>query len=347
MSNHNYSRRSSHAQPRARGRRRLSIGALAAIDILGAGVLLVIYALFHHVIQFESATPPQVLPTPTVVMQATPEPTPTSAAPDDGTPEPVATPRPGVWGDKFAEKFTDGEVISDENGYRSQNICVERKTLDQHDSRIHVADIYISDLKYLRAAYADGEYKNGATAFVDKMAQDNNAIVAISGDHYSMRREGVVVRNGELARDARLNDVCILHYDGTMETLRDQDFDLEKLKTEGAYQLWSFGPRLMENGLPRTEFTAAELPGINPRSGIGYVEPGHYVFIMVDGSRNNQGYRGVSLSEFAQLFADQGCVVAYNFDGGASAAMAWGDELISAPYNRMVGDAVYIGEVEE
>jgi hypothetical protein len=67
---------------------------------------------------------------------------------------------------------------------------------------------------------------------------------------------------------------------------------------------------------------------INPRAGLGLVEPGHFVAIVVDG-RFPYFSHGVLLSNFAQMFLDEGCVMAYNLDGGASATMVFMGEYIN------------------
>ncbi|MDL2220858.1 phosphodiester glycosidase family protein, partial [Eubacteriales bacterium OttesenSCG-928-N14] len=82
----------------------------------------------------------------------------------------------------------------------------------------------------------------------------------------------------------------------------------------------------------------------NPRSAIGYVEPGHYVMVVVDGRQTAS--EGMTLTALAELFSQKGCKVAYNLDGGQTAEMAWQGELISVPYEggRAVGDIVMIVE---
>ena len=80
----------------------------------------------------------------------------------------------------------------------------------------------------------------------------------------------------------------------------------------------------------------------HPRSAVGYYEPGHYCFITVDG-RQNHSY-GVEVKELAEIFAKLGCKVAYNLDGGRSAAMVFDGETISKPSNggRDIADILLI-----
>ncbi|MEN6460715.1 MAG: phosphodiester glycosidase family protein, partial [Syntrophomonas sp.] len=83
----------------------------------------------------------------------------------------------------------------------------------------------------------------------------------------------------------------------------------------------------------------------NPRTGIGMIAPNHYVFIVVDGRAD--GYsKGMTLSQFAEVFADLGCTEAYNLDGGGSSTMYFMGDLINNPLGknqeRGTSDIIYI-----
>ena len=113
--------------------------------------------------------------------------------------------------------------------------------------------------------------------------------------------------------------------------------------------MWKFGPKLLDaDGVPMTTFnTSSPIKWENPRSAIGYYEPGHYCFVVVDGRQD--GYsRGLKIEELAKLFADLGCKAAYNLDGGASAVMTFNDAIYSRPSNggRALGDALLIKELD-
>lgn len=130
----------------------------------------------------------------------------------------------------------------------------------------------------------------------------------------------MVIRNGEVYRDSTNgSDVCVLYYNGVMKTFSAEEFDVDQAIKDGAWQAWSFGPELLDkNGNSMTEFTAdGHVKEINPRSAIGYYEPGHYCMVVVDGRQ--RGYSsGMSLTQLSKLFQDLGCVSAYNLDGGRS-----------------------------
>ena len=63
------------------------------------------------------------------------------------------------------------------------------------------------------------------------------------------------------------------------------------------------------------------------------ISPNHYLLVVVDGRAS--GYsRGVTMSEFAEMFAGLGAQVAYNLDGGGSSTMVYRDALVNNPLGK-------------
>ena len=181
------------------------------------------------------------------------------------------------------------------------------------------------------------------------MAQRHDALLAITGDYYGNQKTGVVIRNGIVHRQEKSAcDVCVLYYDGTMRTFSPDAFSLEQAIADGAYQTWCFGPMLLdEQGRPIPDEklnTSKNIRRANPRSGIGYYEPGHYCFVVVDGRTDDAS--GMTLEEFSKLFAELGCKAAYNMDGGRSAEIYYGGTILNDPYKggRSVSDCLIIRE---
>lgn len=328
----------------------------AVIDILLIGIGLIVFALFHHVIPKKGGDNAIALPNPSkaeVVAEHTPEqdtqqpPNQTEVAETtDSTPTPVPNVDEGMWGAKFADKFTDGEVIQTENGYQSEDINVTVTKVEENSATYFVADIYVRNIENFKTMLAQDTYGTGFTDETAEMAKKSNAVIAISGDNYGARDFGIVIRNGVLYRDNLFEDVLIMNNDGSMQTFSPDDFDVNTVLENGAWQGWSFGPLLLTDGQPMETFNSNVNPR-NPRTAIGYYEPGHYCFVVVDGRQ--PGYSdGLSLKDMSQLFYDLGCKVAYNLDGGQTSIMAFMGEEKSIPYNggRKTSDILYIAENE-
>lgn len=323
-------------------RRRPHIILVLLADIALAGIGLIIFALFHHVLPRETQITGESLPRPTTVLTTTDEETTGPLASNTMMTE--TSQFQGQWGEKFAGRFSTGNILVDNDSYQSANIAITIEKHQMDEVTYYIADIYLRDIEYFRTAFAGGSYARNQTSDVLDMAVENSAVLAITGDYYGIRDQGVVIRNGELYRSSTFEDVLVLYYDGRMETMTEDEFDLEKIKVSGAWQAWSFGPMLLDHGQVMKAFNSNVTPR-NPRSAIGYYEPGHYCFVLVDGRQ--AGYSiGLTLGQMSGLFFDLGCQAAYNLDGGESAVMTLMDSVVNQPYRdgRPVSDIVFIGE---
>lgn len=293
------------------------------LDLAAAGVLLCGFAFFHHVLQVPGDTTGVIeIPRPSA-----------SAAPLPASGAPV-------------------EQTQTERTYQSGAISISLNTVQTGSGSsaltYHIADLFISDIEALQTAFADGTYGRNYTESVLEQDLANDAILAISGDSYGMSEGGIVIRNGILYRyEETASDICVLYYDGTMETLSPGEYTQESLIESGACQVWTFGPGLLdkEGRALRSFNTDPYLIQKHPRAAIGYYEPGHYVFVLVDGRQ--EASQGLTLRGLAELFEALGCTAAYNLDGGKSAVMTFNDEICSEPYTepREVTDIIYIKEV--
>ncbi|MBR2582661.1 MAG: phosphodiester glycosidase family protein [Oscillospiraceae bacterium] len=353
---------------RRRKKKHMRVGKMVALDILAIIIGLNVFALFHHVLDYWDIHLGKQAPAPVVVATLPHEPT-ASVMPAEtpqeieSTPEPDAEPTPeptpervytGMWGEKFADKFTEGEVIQTENSYQSENVYITLERVEKPGLIYFVADVYIRDLKYLGTAFAtgegNGEFNVGTEVQIDKIAKRVNAIVAINGDHYKLH-SGTVIRNGVLYSETPYEDVCVLYTDGSMETFTKDELDIEAVKAAGPWQVWSFGPGLLDaEGHAKTfldgQSNVLNVNVKNPRCAIGYYEPGHYCLVKVEGNRWGKfiGSYGMTFSEMASMFEELGCVRAYALDGGRSAAMSWLGEFLSTNYDRGSFDIVYISD---
>ena len=248
--------------------------------------------------------------------------------------------------EKFADMYTDTVVVTDST-YTSPDISIT--VTEETTGRItyYVADIYVRDITCFQSALARDTYGSGFRDSISDMATLNSALLAVNGDYYGNTNEGVVIRNGVIYRANRTDcDVCVLYYDGTMKVMPGSSFSVEDAVNDGAWQAWTFGPALLDtDGSVLTSFASTRrIISANPRTAIGYYEPGHYCLVVVDGRGDSAG---ITLPELSQLFADLGCTAAYNLDGGNSSIMVWQDAVINEPSGggRESSDALLIAEV--
>lgn len=245
------------------------------------------------------------------------------------------------------QTVTSETASASENTYSSENIAItidEKKT----DSAVYyVADIRVSDISCIQSVFAGDTYGRGFTERLEDM--DEGAVLAFNGDFYGDSDSGTVIRNGILYRSERTDsDICVLYSSGEMKTYSADEFDSEQAIENGAYQAWTFGPALLdENSKAMTSFnTTKRISSANPRTAIGYYEPGHYCVIMVDGRQENSD--GMTLAELAGIFEELGCKTAYNLDGGKSSIMTFNGNVVNSPVDggRKISDCIVIKEVD-
>lgn len=245
--------------------------------------------------------------------------------------------------------FSYNGVIETEDSYSSENISI--RVWSASDSTTYadyivyyVADIYVQNVELLRTAPAGKSFRSMDAGFVKKVGNRFNAIWACSGDYY-VNNKGLMIRNGELFRNMKGKyDICVLYRDGTMRTFLPDEYEKDEIIAADPWQVWSFGPALINSdGTPRKNFGKSSIANRNPRCMIGYYEPGHYAFVLVDG-RQSRYSMGLTLEDLAKLAVDLGFKVAYNLDGGKSAVMCWQGEVFNRPQDggRSVSDIIYI-----
>ncbi|MFN8045706.1 MAG: phosphodiester glycosidase family protein [Dermatophilaceae bacterium] len=218
----------------------------------------------------------------------------------------------------------------------------------------YVADVKITDATILRSAFANDQFGTNIIANPSVIAQQAGAVFAVNGDYYGFRETGIVIRNGVAFRDAGARQGLAFRTDGSLRLYDETTTNAQALLDDGVWQTWSFGPGIVDSGVVLRGIDSVEvdtnvgnhsIQGSQPRTGIGMVADNHLLFIAADG--RSSGYsKGVTMTEFAQIFVEHGAQVAYNLDGGGSTTMVLGDALVNNPLGkgqeRGTSDIIYI-----
>ena len=246
------------------------------------------------------------------------------------------------------ETVEGGTVIGE---YSDSNTSITLKRYRAYDSDIYVADITVSDASALKTALANNTYGRNITDTTSDIADENNAVLAINGDYYGARQSGYVIRNSKLYRNTSGDrDALVIQKNGEFKFVSESETSAEQLLQDGALQVFSFGPVLLNN----SEISVGENEEVgmamasNPRTAVGYLGNNHYVFVVSDGRTSESA--GLSLYELASFMKEIGVVDAYNLDGGGSSTMVFKGEIINNPttnghsnQERAVSDIIYIG----
>lgn len=114
-----------------------------------------------------------------------------------------------------------------------------------------------------------------------------------------------------------------------------------------AKELVSVGPCLVRNGTVHVTTSEEQLDEIDrhrePRSAIAMTTRGTYLLAVVDGRQANS--HGCTLTEWAQLLKSFGATEALNLDGGGSAELVAGGQVLNSPSDgreRGIGSAIVV-----
>ncbi len=237
-------------------------------------------------------------------------------------------------------EYDDGDIAVTVTAYRG------------FDSDIYVAEIQLSSPSQLKTALAKDAYGKNIKEQPSVMAERNKAILAINGDYYGAQERGYVLRNGVIYRTARSKGQkdLVIYRDGAFGIINEQEASLQSLLEDGAVQVLSFGPALVENG--EVAVRQNELRGKdktrNPRTAIAHTDDLHYLFVVADG--RTEASEGLTIPELAEVMMYFDAEIAYNLDGGGSSCMVFKGEIVNCPTatgnrtkEREVSDIVYIG----
>lgn len=218
--------------------------------------------------------------------------------------------------------------------------------------RFFVAHVYTSSPDQLMTALSEHKYGEATSA----LAKRCGAVLAINGDYYNYKEDsGVVLRNGELYRDKKAaRDLLVIDKDGNFNVFLRGTYQPgmgQQWADEGAWQVFTFGPALIDGGeiltLPETYAPSTKDTQREPRTAIGQAGENHYVFLVADGRREGWSDKGMTMQEMQVVMQEAGCRVAYNLDGGGSTTMVLEGERVNkgtAAKERDVSDIVYFTE---
>lgn len=242
--------------------------------------------------------------------------------------------------------------LPEDGGYLDGSISVRVETMRAYDTTIQLTWVQVADASQLRTA-SYKKYPSKSLARAATIAKREKAVLAINGDYFVHRKEGYIVRNGEVLRQ---NYTDLYH---SLIIDSNGDFTIFPTNSEEAIssfdgeimQLMVFGPALVIDGVQQTDFDAKG-PGIlkectpqkeTQRLAICQMDTLSYLIIATEGPENKDS-DGLTMAEFAQLCASLGVKQAFNLDGGSSSTVVLNDKKINSLSTgkvRSIGDILY------
>ena len=243
------------------------------------------------------------------------------------------------------------ETIVTDNYYNDGTMSVTITEERVGDTTVYVADVQLSSTDQLKTAFADSTYGRNVTDTTSSIAASVGAVLAINGDFYGSQQAGYVIRNGVLYRSTAKNGAedLVIYADGSFAIIRESQITAQELLGDGAQNVLSFGPALIENGgiAVSVNEEVGRAKASNPRTAIAVIDELHYLFVVSDGRTSES--EGLSLYELAAFLQSKGVQTAYNLDGGGSSTMVFLGRVVNNPTTsgrntkeRSVSDIVYI-----
>lgn len=290
---------------------------------------------------------PSPTPTPTAVPTEAPTPTPTNSP----VPTPEPTPEPTV------APITESFISDFDNGYwfyQNEGLKIEINRIVTDKPLVYfVAHIYMQDFDSFRPVFGNEGRSGHACEDPWRIARRYDAVLMITGDNMlnmDTEYKGILVRDGRVYQKSNAESFMALHPDTLSMSVYDKyETPFAAVIQNGYENTFSFGPILIRDGVVNRRLISSRLWNANPRCGLGMVEEGHLVAIVADGRRRHYSV-GMTLGDFAELFAKENCITAYNHDGGLSTCMVFMGEQLNEHGNipshslqRRVPDALMWG----
>ena len=248
-----------------------------------------------------------------------------------------------------------------EDSYEDETIRVKMEKQEMDDgTKMYVAYIQIADPCQLRTGVANPEKTSSTrTKTVKAMAKYYNAVIAINGDNYvdNPQKTTFEFRMTKAIRSKtnKTKDILVIDDLGNFRLfIKSQGIkDLpDQLKKEGRsiINAFTFGPALVKDGvlLELDENYGYNPNGREPRTAIGQMGPLSYVMVIIQ-PKDRSGNTGFSQRKLAEFMYNLGCVQAFNLDGGNSAEMVFGDQVIKGQPgadDRTLSDIIYFATMQ-
>ena len=213
-------------------------------------------------------------------------------------------------------------------------------SIEINNTTAHITVIYDSS----RIEYTLSKYIDSGGQKLKKIAENENAVIAINASGFSMIEQklvpiGTVIKDGKiLFQNGKISGGFGLIGFNNDNVLMLTKEDPETAIANGMRDAMTFGPFLIVNG------KAAEISGNGgwgyaPRTVIAQRKDGIVLFIVFDGRSLNSRAIGASMSDLIEILKRYKAYNAANLDGGGSSTLVINNQVI----NR-VGGWSYSGE---
>lgn len=239
------------------------------------------------------------------------------------------------------------------DSYEDASLSVKMEKRDIDGVRYDIAWIKVASPTQLRTAIA-GKPNQIVADKPGRMARKVNAVVAINGDFYVQRKDGLIYRQGEAFRQI-INpekDILVIDDLGDLHVFlggENQTAELLAFMQSGRtiINAFTFGPAIVKDGvalpMPATYQSRFDSAVRAPRTVIAQIGPLEYVFVEAEGRVAHS--KGVTTDQMGEFMVTLGVQTAYCMDGGNSSIMLFNGKYYDANYaasEREQSDIIYV-----
>ncbi len=173
--------------------------------------------------------------------------------------------------------------------------------------------------------FSGGGDSLGDRVHATKLARQNHAVLAVTGDYFTYRRarSGLQIRRGRIIREKLKERGFSFFPDGSMGLVDPNVTTAQDLLSQGILDSWVFGPVLIENGEAQNirRHPLARNGELTTRTVMASYCPYHHLAATYGGF--------IPLKDTVNDLLSCGCEVAYNLDGGRSSIMVFMGEVVT------------------
>jgi len=239
------------------------------------------------------------------------------------------------------------------DSYEDASLSVKMEKRDIDGVRYDIAWIKVTSPTQLRTAIA-GKPNQVVAEKPGRMARKVNAVVAINGDFYTQRKDGMIYRQGQAFRYVPNpeKDVLVIDELGNLNVFLGSDTQTQEMvdflkSGRTIINAFTFGPAIVKDGkalpMPDTYKTRFDSAIRAPRTVIAQMGPLEYVFVEAEGRVEHS--KGVTTDQMGKFMEELGVQTAYCMDGGNSSIMLFNGKYYDANYaasEREQSDIIYV-----
>ena len=171
---------------------------------------------------------------------------------------------------------------------------------------------------------------------VSDIVKSYDAIAGINAGGYidndnkeKLLPSGIVMEKGELIAGNSDEFYAVTGFNKQNKLIVSNSINYNGLIEKGVEDAVSFGPVIIQNGIPTISSISDGGMGIQPRTAIAQRKDGAILFLVIDGRTINS--LGATLKNVQDVLLEHNAYNAFNLDGGSTTTMFYNNKVVNYP----------------